>query len=288
MKGTVKNYRWYVDTVAEDQLHCYMVEEVLVDVVSSYQKIQIIKNPTYGKCIIIDGKMQSAEKDEFIYHESLIHPSMILHPNPYKILVIGAGEGATLRELLKYNNVEIVAVEIDPEVIEFSEKYLWEWHQGSFKNEKVKLILQDGWEFVKSTTDKFDIVILDLPEPYPDTPAYRLYLPEFYFMVWNVLNDNGIVVTQGDTTQLGQEYRHFWIRDNLKKVFSNSYSYQTFIPSFDSSWGFLIGFKDENISPFLPKDEINQRIKVRIHGELKFYDGDTHLSLFYIPKYLRS
>lgn len=210
----MQDYEWYVDLVAEDQMHCYKVEEVIVDLISPYQKIQIIKNPTYGKCLIIDGKMQSAEKDEFIYHETLIHPALILHPNPKNVLVIGAGEGATLRELLKYENLSIVAVEIDPNVVDFAEKYLWEWHQGAFRSDRVRLVFEDGWNFVRDTNERFDVVVLDLPEPYPDTPAYRLYTEDFYKMVYNILNPSGIVVTQAETVQLGQEYKHF----NIKKV----------------------------------------------------------------------
>lgn len=279
-------YEWYVDIVAEDQLHCYKVEEVIVDLVSPYQRIQIIKNPTYGKCLIIDGKMQSAEKDEFIYHETLIHPALILHPNPKKVLLIGAGEGATLRELLKYNELEVTAVEIDPNVVVFAEKYLWEWHQGAFRNERIRLIYQDGWDFVRDTKERFDIVILDLPEPYPNTPAHRLYTVEFYKMVSEILNPNGIVVTQAETVQLGQEYKHFSIKSNFEKVFKNSFSYQTFIPSFDSNWGFLIGSKDD-LNPFRTKEELDGLINQRICGELRFYDGETHHSLFNLPKYLR-
>ncbi|MCX7719972.1 MAG: polyamine aminopropyltransferase [Dictyoglomus thermophilum] len=282
----MQDYEWYVDLVAEDQMHCYKVEEVIVDLISPYQKIQIIKNPTYGKCLIIDGKMQSAEKDEFIYHETLIHPALILHPNPKNVLVIGAGEGATLRELLKYENLSIVAVEIDPNVVDFAEKYLWEWHQGAFRSDRVRLVFEDGWNFVRDTNERFDVVVLDLPEPYPDTPAYRLYTEDFYKMVYNILNPSGIVVTQAETVQLGQEYKHFNIKKSFSAVFKSSYSYQTFIPSFDGSWGFLIGSRD-NLDPFKPVDVINKLISQRIKGELKYYDGETHNHLFHLPKYLR-
>ncbi|HOJ92866.1 MAG TPA: polyamine aminopropyltransferase [Dictyoglomaceae bacterium] len=280
-------YRWFVDQVVEDQMHCYAIKKVLVDIVTPYQKVQIIENETFGKCLIIDGKIQSAEKDEYIYHESLIHPALILHNNPKKVLVIGAGEGASLRELLKYEGVEITAIEIDPEVVYFSEKYLWDWHKGAFGDPRVNLVYQDGWDYIKNCRDQYDVIILDLPEPYPNTPAYRLYLSDFYKMVWEVLGEDGILVSQADTTQLGQEHRHFWIRDNLKQVFTNTYSYQTVIPSFDSNWGFLIAGKGD-LNPFLSKEELNNRIKTRIKKELKFYDTESHLSLFYLPKYLRN
>ncbi|MEN2984763.1 MAG: methyltransferase domain-containing protein [Dictyoglomaceae bacterium] len=281
------DYKWYVDQISEDQFHCYEISEVLVDIKTPWQKIQIIRNKTLGKCLVIDGKIQSTEADEYIYHESLIHPPLILHTDPRDILVVGVGEGATLRELLKYPEVNITAVEIDPEVINFAEQYLEEWHQGAFKNPRVKLIYDDGWNYLKNTSNSFDVIILDLPEPYPNTPAYRLYTPEFYKMVWEKLNPYGIMATQGETTQLGQQYKHFWIKENLRKVFGeNVYSYQAYIPSFDSSWGFLIAGKDK-IDPFKDKKEIDELINKRIKEPLRFYDGITHLSLFYLPKYLR-
>lgn len=278
---------WYVDQVAEDQYHCYAINEVLVDVKTQWQKIQIIRNKTFGKCLIIDGKIQSTEMDEHIYHEALVHPALILHPEPKNVLVIGAGEGATLRELLKYHDLTITAIEIDQDIINFAEQYLEEWHQGAFRNPRVKLIYMDGWEYIKNYENSFDIIILDLPEPYPDTPAYRLYTPEFYKMVWDRLSSDGIVVTQGETTQWGQHNKHLWIKNNMRKVFSNNiYSYQTYIPSFDSTWGFLIAGKGP-INPFRSEEEINHLINEKVKGDLRFYDGITHLSLFYLPKYLR-
>lgn len=281
------HFRWFIDQITEDQVHCYAVSEVLVDIKTSWQKIQITRNNTFGKCLIIDGKIQSSEADEYIYHETLVHPTLILHPNPRDILVIGVGEGATLRELLKYPEISIIAVEIDPEVINFAEQYLEEWHQGAFRNPRVKLIYEDGWNYLKNTNNSFDVIVLDLPEPLPNTPAYRLYTPEFYKMVWEKLNPSGIMVTQGETTQLGQHHKHFWIRNNLKKVFQDYvFSYQVYIPSFGSSWGFFLASKDK-INPFRQEEEINELIKKRIKGFLKFYDGVTHLSLFYLPKYLR-
>lgn len=280
--------QWYVDQVAEDQFHCYAISDILVDIKTFWQKIQIIRNKTFGKCLIIDGKIQSSEADEHIYHESLIHPPFILHSDPKDILIIGVGEGATLREALKYSEVNITAVEIDLEIINFAEQYLKEWHQGSFKNPRVKLVYKDGWEYIKETRNSFDIVILDLPEPYPNTPAFRLYTPEFYQMLWERLNPKGIMVTQAETTQWGQQDKHFWIKNNVKKVFGdNVFSYQVYIPSFDSSWGFLLAGKDE-INPFRDKEEIDELIKKRVKGNLRFYDGITHLSLFYLPKYLRA
>lgn len=286
MEGKLFSH-WFIDQAAPDQFHCFGVKQVLVDYQSQFQRIQIIEVESLGKCLIIDGKIQSTEKDEHIYHESLIHPPLLLHPDPRKVLVLGVGEGATLRELLKYNHLSITAVDIDAEMIDFSRKYLEEWHHGALNDPRVKLVLQDGWDFIQQSTDLYDIIVMDLPEPYPDTPAFRLYTPEFYRLAYDRMTPNGILVTQGETTKIGQEEHHFWIKNNLRAVFPNVYSYQTFIPSYDSSWGFLLAVKN-HLNPFLLPEIIDQLIKEKVKGELKFYDGETHLSMFYLPRHLRN
>ncbi|MGB4704773.1 MAG: methyltransferase domain-containing protein [Candidatus Saccharicenans sp.] len=278
--------QWYIDRNAPDQLHCFAVKKVLVDYRSPIQRIQIIEIESLGKCLIIDGKMQSAEKDEFIYHEALVHPPLLLHPHPRKVLVLGVGEGATIRELLKYDHLKITGVDIDAEMIDFSRKYLHEWHHGALNHPHFQLVLQDGWDFIQQTEEMYDVIIMDLPEPYPDTPAFRLYTPEFYRLAYDHLTPEGILVTQGETTRPGQEENHFLIKRNLSQVFSHNYSYQTYIPSFDSSWGFILGVKN-HLNPLLPPEEIDRRISERIRGPLRFYDGHTHQSMFYLPKHLR-
>jgi spermidine synthase len=278
--------QWFVDRSESDQFHCFGIKKVLIDYQSNYQRIQIIEVESLGKCLILDGRIQSAEKDEFIYHEALVHPALLLHPKPRKVLVMGAGEGATIRELLKYDNLKITGVDIDAEVIDFSRKYLEEWHQGAFGHPAVRLIFQDGWDFIQQTEELFEVIIMDLPEPYPDSPASRLYTPEFYRLAYDRLTSDGILVTQGESVKPGQAERHLAIKNNLAAVFKHSYSYQTYIPSYDSNWGFLLGAKN-HLDPLLPPEAIDQMIARKIKGSLRFYDGQTHLSMFYLPRYLR-
>lgn len=278
--------QWYIDQNGPDQLHCFGIKRVLVDYQSPVQRIQIIEIESLGKCLLIDGRIQSAEKDEFIYHEALVHPPLLLHPHPRKVLVLGVGEGATIRELLKYDHLKITGVDIDSEMIDFSRKYLQAWHQGALNHPHFQLVLQDGWDFMEQTEELFDVIIMDLPEPYPDTPAYRLYTAEFYRMAAERLTADGILVTQGETTRPGQEDHHFFIKNNLSAVFKNTFSYQTYIPSFDSSWGFLLAVKN-HLDPFLPAEHIDRLIREKIKGQLRFYDGQTHLSMFYLPRHLR-
>lgn len=278
--------QWFVDHSESDQYHCFGIKKVLVDYQSKFQRIQIIEVESLGKCLIIDGRIQSAEKDEFIYHEALIHPALILHSNPRKVLVMGVGEGATIRELLKYDGLKITGVDIDSEVIDFSRQHLEEWHQGAFDHPAVKLIFQDGWDFIRQTEELFEVIIMDLPEPYPDSQASRLYTTDYYRLAYNRLTPDGILVTQAESIKPSQVEGHLAIKDNQAAVFKQSYSYQTYVPSYNSNWGFLLGVKN-HLAPLLRPEVIDRMIARKIKGSLRFYDGQTHLSMFYLPRYLR-
>jgi len=278
--------QWYIDRTGPDQLHCFGVRKILVDYQSRVQRIQIIEIESLGRVLLIDGKIQSAEKDEFIYHEALVHPPLLLHPHPCKVLVLGVGEGATIRELLKYDNLKITGVDIDSEMIDFSRKYLQEWHHGALNHPHFQLVIKDGWDFIEQTEELFDVIIMDLPEPYPETPACRLYSTDFYRIASDRLTADGLLVTQSETTRPGQEGHHFFIKKNLSAAFNHCHSYQTYIPSFDSTWGFLLAVKN-HLDPLLPAEQIDRLIRERIKGTLRFYDGQTHLSMFYLPRHLR-
>lgn len=128
---------------------------------------------------------------------------------------------------------------------------------------------------------------MDLPEPFADSPASRLYTPEFYQMAYDRLTPEGILVTQAEGIKPGQIENHLAIRKNLAAIFKYTSSYQTYIPSYDIPWGFLLGEKSY-IDPRPPQEHIDQLITRRINGQLRFYDGQTHLSMFYLPRYLRA
>ncbi|MFP3492316.1 MAG: polyamine aminopropyltransferase, partial [Vulcanisaeta sp.] len=236
---------------------------------------------------ILDGKTQSTLYDEFIYHESLVHPAMITHPNPKKVLILGGGEGATAREVLKHRSVEeVVMVDIDEDVIKISKEYLPEMNQGVFENPKLKLVIGDGRKFVSNTKDKYDVIILDLTDPLEGGPSYLLYTVEFYNILKDRLNENGIIVTQATSTFYA--LRTFaTVYRTMASVFPIARPYHVYVPSFDSTWGFVIG--SFNLDPLaLTPEEINARIRDRIHGELRFYEGDIHKVLFTLPKHIRN
>ncbi len=282
----IKARYWLMELVTPTSILLHGVERIIYRAKTKYQEVEVVEIPILGKTLVIDGKIQSALMDEFIYHEALVHPVMLAHERPRKVLIMGGGEGATLREVLKYESVEkAVMVDIDAEVIEIAKKYLTEWHKGSFDDPRVELVISDGRKYLEETSDKFDVIILDLTDPTAGGASVYLYTLEFYKLVKKALNDDGIMVTQATSVYYTSEV-FATIYNTIAKVFPIVRAYMVYVPAFYSSWGFVIGSLKYDPSK-LTKDEIDKRINNRIKGELKFYDGHTHISMFFLPKNVR-
>jgi spermidine synthase (EC 2.5.1.16)/spermine synthase (EC 2.5.1.22) len=232
---------WFMEFNTPFSWHVRGIRKVLYSGTTKYQRVAVVEFEDLGKALILDGKTQSTLYDEFIYHESLVHPAMITHPNPRKVLILGGGEGATAREVLKHRSVEeVVMVDIDEDVIKISKEYLPEMNQGVFENPKLKLVIDDGRKFVSNTKDKYDAIILDLTDPLEGGPSYLLYTVEFYNILKDRLNENGIIVTQATSTFYA--LRTFaTVYRTIASVFPIARPYHVYVPSFDSTWGFVIG-----------------------------------------------
>ncbi|MCX8031004.1 MAG: polyamine aminopropyltransferase [Thermodesulfovibrionales bacterium] len=280
------NSKWFFEQTSNEEGSFYSLQEVIYSNFSGFQDIKVIKSGAFGKCLILDGKMQSAESDEFIYHEALIHPSLFSHRQPKRVFIAGGGEGATAREILKHKSVdEIVIVDLDREVIEISKRYLYEWSQGAFENEKVKLYYEDAREFIKRE-GFFDVIVLDLPEPTEGGPAYLLYTKEFYSLVFDHLTEDGIAVTQAASSAVHNLKVFTLIAKTLMSVFPIVRPYTANIPSFFTPWGFVLASKRYDPLQLSPKD-IDRKIK-DIDSQLQFYDSETHYHMFSLPKYIRT
>ncbi len=275
-----------VQPVSYDTYMIIKLRTVLVRKRSKYQNIEIVELPEYGRALVLDGLVQSTEIDEHIYHESLVHPAMITHPEPRDVLIIGGGEGATLREALKHNTVqEAVMVDIDEDVVNLSKEYLKNHHQGAFNDKRAKVIIEDGKKFIEKTDKKFDIIILDLTDPYASEPAQDLYTEQFYQKVYEKLRDDGIMVTQaGSSFYYEQTYEK--VLNSIKKVFPIIKEYNVWIPSFGYACNFIIGSKKYNPEK-LTAEEVEQRLSSR-GVKTKFYSGRTHIALMNLPVYRKS
>jgi spermidine synthase len=263
------------------------VKTILHTKQTKFQQMEIMEISNYGRCLILDGKMQSSERDEFIYHEALVHPALLTHPSPKRVFVVGGGEGATLREILRHKSVEhVLMVDIDQEVVESAKKFLPEWHQGAFDDPRVELQFLDARKYLEETQEVYDIIIIDISEPVEEGPAYLLYTREFYNILMKRLTKEGIISLQAGTTALTSLLNFSAVYQTLKSVFPVVSPYEAWIPSFGLPWGFELASKKlrpQDLSP----EEVDRRIKDRVTGELRYYDSAVHQGQFLLPKHVR-
>ncbi|HID72613.1 TPA: polyamine aminopropyltransferase [Candidatus Micrarchaeota archaeon] len=262
-----------------------LIKRILAERRSKYQFIEVVEFFDIGKALIIDGKIQSAACDEHVYHEALVHPAMLLHPKPSSVLIVGGGEGATLREVLKHRTVlKVTMVDLDRDVIELAKEHLREWHQGAFHDPRVKLVIDDGRRFLERVEEKFDVIILDVVDPQEGGPGYMLYTKEFYERVADTLRSPGVVVTQAASPSYSPEVFAIIYR-TMKSVFDHVYPYMVFIKSFNSPWGFMMASNGLQISEL--EENLSERLRTRLEGQLRFYDEETHKHMFSLPKDVR-
>jgi spermidine synthase len=281
------NKKWLIDELSTDLVQIHGIKHVLHDTTTRFQHAQIMETATFGICLVLDGKIQSGEKDEFIYHESLVHPAMIAHPRPRNVFIAGGGEGATLRDVLMHKTVvKAVMVDIDEEVVNLCRKYLPTFHRGSFDDKRAELRYEDARKYIADTRDRFDVAIIDLADPVEAGPAQMLYTQEFYQLVKDKLTPGGIMVVQSGQSGWINLNNFFSINGTLKSIFKYVCPYQVYVPSFVDLWGFHVVSDVVDAGRLSPR-EINSRIAERVSGSLQTYDGISHQGMFSLPKRLR-
>ena len=258
--------------------------KTLAQIQSPYQKVEVYETQQFGKLFRLDGRMMTSEADEFFYHECMTHPAALVHPNPETILVIGGGDGGSSEELLKHPSVKrIVMAELDPVVIDISKKWLRAIHKDAFDDRRLEVTVGDGFEFVKSTTERFDMIVLDLTDP--DTPAFHLYSEQFFRMCQRILRPGGML-----TLHLGSPvYQAETVRKNatnLRKVFRHVAPMSLFVPLYGSLW--CLAVASDTIDPCVTAaDVIAQRISERRVGDLRYYHPALHSALFALPVFVQ-
>ena len=167
---------WYIESVYPDLSVLLKTRQVIFAGKTKYQQVEVLDSEVYGRSLVLDGKTQSTELDEHIYHEALVHPAMISHPDPKTVFIGGGGEGATLREVLRHESVEkVVMLDLDDQVVDICKQYLPNHHQGSFNDSRVDLVHDDAREYLQNTENVFDVMIMDLVDPLEAGTAYLLY-----------------------------------------------------------------------------------------------------------------
>jgi spermidine synthase len=279
---------WHYEYITPDLLQAERVERVHFTGRTAYQDVTIQDTACFGRTLVLDGKTQSTELDEFIYHEALVHPALISHPGPESVFIAGGGEGATAREVLAHGSVSRVAmVDIDAEVVDLCRRFLPNHHQGAFDDPRLELHHADAFEFLEGSTEKFDAAVIDVPDPLEGGPAYLLYTREFYELLRDRLAPGGVMVAQsGPTGPAFYEQCFAAVANTIRSVFPSSFLSEAFVPSFGATWGFVIGSLGPDPSA-LSVDEVDAGLAERVTRELRYYDGVTHRGMFSVPRYLR-
>lgn len=230
----------------------FRVSSVVVDCETRFQRVRIYNTPAFGKVLVLDEETQSAEHDEKVYHESLVHPAMSTFGSgdaPRRVLIIGGGEGATAREVLRYTSVEhVTMVDIDDELMALCREHLPEWGMEAWSDERLTVLAEDAYAWLhRYRGEPFDVIIMDLCDPdFTDSENQinRFYTTEFANMVKNVLTPNGVFVMQcGDYETMSTSVSPMFDVFHRERC----HTYTAFIPSFTSMWGFLIARKNSVI-----------------------------------------
>jgi spermidine synthase len=281
-------YKWFFETTTPVEGHMHALKRTIVEAQTKFQHVEIMETASYGKLLVLDGRIQSSQADEFIYHEALVHPGMLAAERPpQSALVIGGGEGATLREVLKYRSLtRAVMVDIDGEVVELCKTHLAEMHRGAFADKRTEVRNEDARAYLEKTAERFDFISIDLVEPLETGPACMLFTNEFYALVRDRLTPGGTMTVQAGMTKINEMSFYTAIHRTLRDVFPVVAGYQTFVSCFGTPWGFIVGSK--KVDPRRQDPQmIDKLIAERLGGTLEYWDGLTHQHAFGLPKFLR-
>lgn len=248
--------------------------ELIFEKQTKYQNMSIMDVNLFGRCLVLDNITQLAEKDEYLYHESIVHPAMLAHPNPKKILVIGGGDGGTLREVFRHPVEKVTFIELDPEVVDVCKKHLPSLSNGAFEDPRLEMKFEDGREFLQNSSEKWDVIILDLTDP--TGPSRKLFTKEFYEIVKAHLNPGGIVALDADSPDFAATFPN--IIKTLEAAFPNVHPFLVHIPFYFVRQGFAV-CSMENLSKMKDPDFVQNQMNAR-GLKLKLFDAASMAGLF--------
>jgi len=273
---------WYTENHTEHVRFSMKVKEQLFNMQSEFQHISVLDTFEFGRVLTLDGFLMVTEKDEFIYHDMIVHVPMATNLEIKKVLVIGAGDGGAIRELTRYQSIEqIDMIEIDSMVVDVCRKYL---PQTACKldDPRVHIYFEDGLKFVRKMENQYDLIIVDSTDPFG--PGEGLFTKEFYGNCYNALNEKGILVNQHESTYY-DEYVNAMKRAHLRltELFPVAEVYQAHIPTYPSGhW--LFGYASKHYDPLkdLQADKWNA-----LGIKTKYYNTSLHLGAFALPNYVK-
>ena len=278
----------YQETLYQGYGQRFSIDNMLHEVRTEHQHLVIFENARMGRVMALDGVIQTTEADEFIYHEMLTHVPILAHGAARRVLIIGGGDGGMLREVAKHKSVErITMVEIDGTVVDMCKEFLPNHSQGAFDDPRCELLAEDGRAYLERDPSLYDVVIIDVVDMLDNGPAQALYTRQFYELLHSRLRPGGVVAVQGLEFSHSDDKPHAALARTLRSVFSQVHSYRATVPSFLSSWGFLLAsdWLDTNL---WQAEDIDRRIERKLGPLwLDHLDGDYLKACFVMDRETR-
>lgn len=252
---------------------------------TAFQLLEVYDTPELGRLFRLDGCNMTSERDEFFYHENLVHPAAIAHARPRNALVIGGGDAGSSEELLKHSTIgRVHMAELDPDVVAVAKLHFAKVHRGAFDDPRLQVTIGDGLAYLRQTSARYDLVSMDLTDPVG--PSVELYSPATFALAKGAMAAGGAL-----TLHLGSPFSHpARVREtlgHLRQVFRLVTPYFVHIPLYGSVWGFACAsdtLDPRGVSPA----EVDRTIEHRGIGDLQYYNGETHRALFALPNYVKA
>ncbi len=293
MKKWVSSFAWTLLLISKEENTRYLeslyphwgqsfrIDEIIYKEKTAHQELILFKNAQFGVVLALDGAIQVTEKDEFVYHEMMVHTPLFSHGNVEKVLVVGGGDGGIIREIFRHDQVKkVVLVEIDAEVVKFSKKYLPFLSQGAFDDPRLQVVIEDGCEYVKKSKEKFDLIFCDSPDPIG--PAEALFTQEFYENCRQLLNEKGLFINQCGVPFMQPEEMSS-VNRHLKSTFRHVQFFLAPIPTYAGGMmAFGMACQDWK-KPTLK--ELKKRYQP-FKKELRYYTPAIHRAAFVLPKFI--
>lgn len=273
---------WYTEQHTENVRFSIKVEKEIHTEQTEFQRIDVLEAKEFGRFFTLDGLMMVTEKDEFIYHDMIVHVPMATNPNIKKVLVIGAGDGGTIRELTRYSTIEkIDMVEIDKRVVDICREY-FPITACKLDEPRVNLFYEDGLKFVRDKNDEYDLIIVDSTDPFG--PGEGLFTKEFYGNCYKALKEDGILVNQHESPYYDNDAAAMKdAHEKITKFFPIIRVYQAHIPTYPSGhW--LFGFASKK---YHPVRDLNAEAWNSLGMKTKYYNADLHVGCFALPNYVK-
>jgi spermidine synthase len=274
---------WIVEAPSEYEFTARAIKRVVVHKMTAFQELYIIETSHRGRALVLDGKWQSCEADEFIYHEALVHPAFVLHGAIRRVLIFGGAEGATAREVLRWPSItDVTMVDIDGEVIAECRKHLPTMHRNAFDDGRLNVVVDDAVHYLPKDPAKRDLIIFDVSDPVADGPSIPLFTREFFTAAKRALVPGGYLSIQSGPA-LGRGFG--LVIRTLRQIFQTVLPYSACVPTYPGPWGFVLATDGATSLP--PVEELNDRLSPIARG-LKFLNGPALGAAFALSTHMQA